>query len=78
MNVIPKDSTADQLTAAEAAKADADRARHATIQALLALRGYELMKVDGGPWIIRRWGLCKDLPTLDAVEAFGRTVGAIQ
>lgn len=64
------DSAADTLRAAAAAKADAGRKRLATLQAVLALRGYELREAASGGWLVVRWGLTRPLADLAAVEQF--------
>lgn len=48
----------------------------ATLRARLALRGYELHQLEGGSWIVRRWGLSVPLDTLSAVERFAESAGA--
>lgn len=63
------------VTATTTAAADADRKRFEKLRALLALRGHELYKTDAGPYLVRRWGLVRDLPDLGAVEGFARQVG---
>lgn len=57
--------------------AAAQHKRFERLRALLALKGHELYKPDGGgPYFVRRWGLTRDLQDLDAVEGFARQVGA--
>lgn len=68
--------TAAPLQAALDAKRDDDK-RRATLSAVLALRGYELRELESGALLIVRWGLGREFATLDAVERFGRQVGAI-
>ena len=60
---------------ADCANADAERKRFERLRALLALRGHELHATDGGIYLVRRWGLCRDLRDLAAVEGFARQVG---
>ncbi len=50
--------------------------RIASLQAALALRGFELRPRHGGGWLIVRWNLVRDAGDLQAVEAFARQVGA--
>lgn len=50
--------------------------RRATLAAELALRGYELRLAAEGTFIVHRWGLTRDLDSLDAVVGFARQVGA--
>lgn len=59
----------------DCANADAERKRFERLRALLALRGHELHATDGGIYLVRRWGLCRDLRDLAAVEGFARQVG---
>lgn len=59
----------------DSAHADAERKRFERLRALLALRGHELHATDGGIYLVRRWGLCRDLRDLAAVEGFARQVG---
>ena len=56
--------------------ADAVRKRFATLQAQLALQGFVLRKIEGDGFICTRWGMCRDLPDLTAVERFAAQVGA--
>lgn len=46
-------------------------------RAKLALKGHELYQLDGGAgFLVRRWGLSKELRDLAAVADFCRQVGA--
>ncbi len=59
------------------AQSNADhRKRFEHLRAVLALKGHELHATDSGIYIVRRWGLCRDLRDLAEVEAFARQVGA--
>jgi hypothetical protein len=55
----------------------AKRKQFEHLRALLALKGHELHATDGGIYIVRRWGLCRDLRDLAAVEDFAKQVGAL-
>lgn len=59
--------------------AQADRKLLSTLQAQLALRGFVLSRTEGanGPatYAVTRWGLVRELATLDDVAAFSRRVG---
>ena len=50
--------------------------RFATVQAKLALQAFVLRKLDSGTFICTRWGLCRELDSLEAVERFAVLVGA--
>jgi hypothetical protein len=56
---------------------DVQRKRFESLRALLAMKGHELHATDGGIYIVRRWGLCRDLRDLAAVEQFAEQVGAL-
>lgn len=71
--VIEGQGTAD---GADFAAAAAQRKRFEGLRAALALRGHELHQLADGTFLVRRWGLTRDLSDLDAVEAFARQVGA--
>lgn len=58
--------------ASEPAKCKAKRL--ATVQAALALRGYEATPTADGI-VIRRWGLARLVPDVDALEAFAVQAG---
>lgn len=60
---------------ADSAEAAAERKRFQSLRASLAFNGHELYATDGGPYVVRRWGLTKDLKDLEAVEQFARQVG---
>lgn len=46
-------------------------------RAKLALKGHELYRLDGGAgFLVRRWGLSKELRDLAAVAEFCQQVGA--
>jgi hypothetical protein len=64
----------DSASRAEAVQAE--RKHFESLRALLAMKGHELHATDGGIFIVRRWGLCRDLRDLAAVEAFAKQVGA--
>lgn len=64
-NDMPPDAQADK------------RKQFESLRALLAMKGHELHATDGGIYIVRRWGLCRDLTSLDAVENFAKQVGAL-
>jgi hypothetical protein len=63
-------------SASQAEAVQAERKRFESLRALLAMKGHELHATDGGIFIVRRWGLCRDLRDLAAVEAFAKQVGA--
>lgn len=67
-------NTAAQLTEAQQRTQEK---RRETLTAQLALKGYELRLLDCGAWVIGRWNLTRELPTLDEVETFARQVGAV-
>lgn len=52
------------------------RKRFERLRAQLAMKGVELHATDGGLYIVRRWGLCRDLRDLAEVECFAKQVGA--
>ncbi|MFT3664630.1 hypothetical protein [Piscinibacter sp.] len=54
---------------------DAVRKRIATVEAQLALKGFELHRTPIGMFIVCKWGLTREL-RLDEVETFARRVGA--
>lgn len=57
----------------------ADQHRKAVdkLRAALALAGgFELHELADGSFLVRRWGLTRDLADLAAVEDFARQVGA--
>ena len=49
----------------------------ATLTALLALKGYRLHELTGGSILASKWNCTKHLPSLYAVQAFARQVGAV-
>lgn len=49
--------------------------RRASLAAALALRGFELKQTDKGTYIVVRWGLSRELNSLDAVAGFAKHVG---
>lgn len=51
--------------------------KHATIAASLALRGFALHVTAAGTYIVARWNLARELPSLDAVDDFARRAGAL-
>lgn len=53
-----------------------DAKRLASLQARLALRGVELVPLVGGGFAAKRFGLLRELPTLDAAEMFAATMPA--
>jgi hypothetical protein len=56
--------------------AQAKRKTVATMQAHLALAGFELVQLADGTFIISRWGLAsKPLGDIEAVQSFARMVG---
>jgi len=56
---------------------EAKRKRQATLQAHLALRGFELVQLADCTFIVCKWGLAsKPLADLEAAEAYARMVGA--
>lgn len=61
------------------ATTDARRKRFEDLRARLALAGgFELHRMDDGTFVVRRWGLTRELADLAAVEAFLQRVGARQ
>jgi hypothetical protein len=50
----------------------------ATLQAQLALAGFQLTKDGHGGFVVASWGRHRDLDSLTAVEAFARQVGAVR
>jgi hypothetical protein len=54
--------------------ADNERKRFATLQARAAIAGHEVRRepVDGGGWlyVMRRWGMRRELLSLDDVQAW--------
>lgn len=65
------------VDAALCAGVTSDRKRLATLQAELAMRGYELRQGAAGALYIARWGLVREVCGIDAVERFARQVGAL-
>lgn len=55
---------------------DVRRLAFERLRALLAQRGHDLHATDDGIYIVRRWGMSRDLRDLAAVEAFAKQVGA--
>lgn len=66
-----------QLDCGSRHDADQQVKRIATLRAALALRGFELRRLDGGGWLITRWNLSREAAHLDAVAAFTRQVGGV-
>lgn len=50
----------------------------ATLQAKLALAGFQLTKDGHGGFVVASWGRHRDLDSLAAVEAFARQVGVLR
>ena len=48
----------------------------ATLQAKAALKGWEVVAMPGGGYVVARWTLTRSLPDLQALEKFLREVGA--
>ena len=48
----------------------AEQKLKATLAARLALVGFELLALERGGFIVCRWGRCRMLPTLAAVQSF--------
>jgi hypothetical protein len=70
--------TTDSADCAEpCASVQTPEKRFESLRAQLAMRGHELYATAGGIYIVRRWGLCRDLTSLDAVENFAQQVGAL-
>lgn len=67
-----------QSDARHSARPDADRKAISTIQAQLALKGYELVPRANGTFIVRRWGLFRDLMSLGEAETFLAQIGGAQ
>lgn len=53
------------------------RKRFATLQAVLARRGYEVRPGAGSALLIARWGLVREVRGIEAAESFARQVGAL-
>lgn len=68
--------TAGARIVASAEKIGNDQKLKATLSAQFALRGYCVHAVSDG-FLVSRWNLTKHVPDLDALEAFGRVVGAV-
>ena len=49
--------------------------RLATLQAVLALKGFELHPTTTGIYIVMRWNWARRLATLDDVQDFAQQVG---
>ena len=65
------------MIAAEAiSQARTAEKRFSTLQAQLAIKGYTLRRIEGGPLLIGKWGMVREVRDLDAVEQFARQVGA--
>ena len=54
---------------------DAHLKRLATLQAMLARKGFELHPTATGIYIVTRWNLARTLATLDDVQGFAQQVG---
>ena len=54
---------------------DAQRKRLATLQAVLARKGFELHPTATGIYVVARWNLARTLATLDDVQGFAQQVG---
>jgi hypothetical protein len=52
-----------------------ERKRFATLQAELAMRGYELRHGTDGALYIVRWGLSREVQGIEGAESFARQVG---
>lgn len=64
---------------AEIVQADADEGKaEATLRAELAREGHQLHRLASGGWLVTRWGLCRELPSLHAVRTFARQVGCLR
>ena len=50
--------------------------REATLRAKLALKGFVLHRLEGGAFLVERWGHSRRLADLDQVQAFVQAVGA--
>jgi len=70
MNDAGNDAPSDELVAR--------RKRHATLAAALARKGYEVHRLEDGPFVIRRWNLQREVASIDEVESFARAAGAIR
>ena len=66
----------NNTTQTDCAKGGSECKRRANIAAHLALRGFALHVTADGSYIIARWNLARELPSLDAVADFARKVGA--
>ena len=53
----------------------AERKAEITLIAEVAILGHELVKMPGGTWEARRWGMAKPLATIVDVEAWLNRVG---
>jgi len=47
-----------------------DQKRFSTIQAALALRGFEVRACDGGGWFVTRWNLTRFCRGVEDLESF--------
>jgi hypothetical protein len=51
--------------------------RLATLKAVLALRGHEVLALDGGAFLVARWGLTRRCADLTELHDFAQQIGAI-
>lgn len=49
-----------------------------TLCAALALRGHQVHELASGEYLVTRWGLSRVCPSLDALQAFARQIGAVR
>lgn len=78
MLTTANDTSGQLLPASQAEATERTRLaekRLATVRAELALRAVVVQVVDGG-YLACRWGYCRQVPTIDALEAFAVQVGA--
>lgn len=48
-----------------------------TLCAALALRGHHVHTLANGEYAVCRWGMSRVCPSLDALQAFARQIGAL-
>lgn len=50
----------------------------ATLSAALAQHGHQVHTLATGEFLVCRWGMTRVCPSLDALQAFARQIGALQ
>ena len=48
-----------------------------TLTAAFALRGHAVHELADGSFLVAKWGMVRACPSLDALQAFARQIGAV-